>query len=126
MDCSACPHMNNLEACRNCNHNKSRRRKHTVEVVLKTHTKLKVGDVGVGKTFRRIAQMKAYQVIDLSQALTGLLDLKKVQEAGAMLCEDNGAGLVFAVELATGLVEHFPKETEVYLCPMRSIERDEE
>ncbi len=97
-----------------------------MEVVLKTHTKLKVGDVGVGKTFRLIAQMKAYQVIDLAKGLEGILDLKKAQEAGAILCEENGAGLVFAVELATGAVEHFPKETEVYLCPMRSIERDEE
>lgn len=80
-----------------------------MEVQLKAHTKLKVGEVGVGKTFRSIIQMKAYLVVDLSKS--GF---------------DGTAGLVYAVDLSTGVVEAFARETEVYLCPMKSIERDEE
>lgn len=90
-----------------------------MEVQLKTHTKLKVGEVPVGKTFRLINQMKAYQVIDLTKIT---LPDGQGGERGIEL----PAEAVFAVELATGAVEHFSKETEVYLCPMRSIERDEE
>jgi len=95
-----------------------------MEVVLKTHTKLKTGEVGIGKTFRLISQMKAYQVIDLVEAYKDIVDLKKAIEAGATRADVDA--LVFAVDLATGSVETFSKETEVYLCPMRSIERDEE
>lgn len=96
-----------------------------MEVVLKTHTKLQVKDVPAGKTFRLINQMKAYLVVDLKTVLSEVLDLKKAQEAGAVL-SDGGQELVFAADLATGVVQHFAPATEVYLCPMRSIERDEE
>ena len=115
MDCSECSHMNDLEACRNCIRKRNRRNRH-VEVQLKTHTKLKVGDVGVGKTFRLIARMKAYQVIDLWKLFPA------VEGPGAVLDPIQ----IYAVDLATGSVETFSKETEVYLCPMRSIEKDEE
>jgi hypothetical protein len=125
MDCTRCPHQNDLEACHTCP-NKKKRRRRTVEVQLKTHTKVKVGDVPVGKTFRPINLMKAYQVIDLTKGLVDILDLKKAQEAGAVLVGGDGAALVFAADLTTGVVEHFAKETEVYLCPMKSFEKDEE
>ena len=97
-----------------------------MEVVLKTHTKLKAGEVGVGKTFRLIAQMKAFQVIDLAQAVAGILDLKKASDAGAILAGADSDALVFAVDLGTGKVEHFAKDMEVYLCPLKTFERDEE
>lgn len=82
-----------------------------MNVQLKTHTKLKVGEIGAGKTFRLINQMKAYQVLDFS----------KVSEI-----MDPSEQLIYCVDLATGMVETFTKESEVYLCPMHSIERDEE
>ncbi len=89
-----------------------------MEVQLKVHTKLKVGEVGVGKTFRLINLMKAYQVVDLS----------KVLPLGSQIQNSPipDPALVYCVDLTTGTVETFAKETEVYLCPMRSIEKDEE
>lgn len=97
-----------------------------MDVQLKTHTKVRVDGVGVGKTFRLINQMRAYQVIDLTKCLVDIFDLKKAYEAGAVLVQDGTEALVFATDLTTGVVEHFSKETEVYLCPMKAVERDEE
>lgn len=91
-----------------------------MEVQLKTHTKIGVGEVGVGKTFRLINQMKAFQVIDLTK-----LVLPDGQGGGRNIVE-LPANKVFAIDLSTGIAEHFVKETEVYLCPMRAIEGDEE
>lgn len=94
-----------------------------MEVQLKSHTKLKVSEVGVGKTFRLINQMKVYQVIDLSQ-----IKILPSAEVGAENAQAviNDPHSVFAVDLSTGIVESFGLMVEVYLCPVRAIEKDEE
>ena len=89
-----------------------------MEVQLKTHTKVNVGDIPVGKTFRLVNLMRAYQVLDLTK-------IRIPDGQGGVRNVELLPEVVYATDLSTGVVEAFSSPTEVYLCPMKSFETDE-
>lgn len=89
-----------------------------MEIILKSHTKVKLGELKTGETFRLINLMKVYQVVDLTKVIPAGAQNQNTPVINSIL--------VYCVDLSTGEVHDLTKETEVYLCPMRSVEVDEE
>lgn len=78
-----------------------------MEVILKSRKKVKIEEVQIGQAFKLIQKQQAFQIVDLTKS-----DMfQNVAPEQPPVLREN---VVYCSDLATGIVEVFPKGMEVY------------